>query len=81
MPECDFNNLINRDLSYNQLWLKYAIPQWDEKFDNCHRYAPKNSTSIELFGECSADMFDTSKTIPCSEYVYSSDEKNIQTEV
>lgn len=81
MPECEFA-ANNRDLPYNQPWLNNAIPQLDEKFDSCSRYAPKNLTSIELAsGQCAADMFNSSRTMPCSEYVYTSDEKNIQTEV
>lgn len=81
MPECEFD-VNNRDLPYNQSWLDYTTPQLDEKFDNCHRYAPKNLTSFELLnGQCATNMFDSFQIIPCSEYVYTSDEQNIQTEV
>lgn len=80
MPECEFG-VNNRDLLYNQPWLSSAIPQLNEKFDNCYRYAPKNWTSTLLPGQCTADMFDSSKKIACNEYVYTTDEKNIQTEV
>lgn len=81
MPECEFG-VNNRNLPYNQPWLNKTIPQLDEKFDNCHRFATKNLTSIQLLsGQCAADMFDSSQIISCSEYAYTSDEKNIQTEV
>lgn len=77
VPECEFG-VNNRDLLFNQPWLSSAIPQRNEKFDSCHRYAPKNWTST---GQCTADMFDTSKKIACTEFVHATDEKNIQTEV
>lgn len=82
MPECEFG-VSNRDLPYNQPWLNNTMPQLDEKFDTCHRYAPmRNLTANELLSDqCAADMFNSSRTISCSEYVYTSDEKNIQTEV
>lgn len=80
VPECEFN-ANNRDLMYDQAWLSNAVPQLDEKFDNCYRYAPKNLSSTPLAGQCTSDIFDTSKKIACTEYVYTTDEKNIQTEV
>lgn len=82
VPECEFG-VNNRDLMYSQSWLNNTIPQLDEKFDSCHRYAPmENLTSIELSSDkCAAEMFDSSQRISCSEYIYTSDEKNIQTEV
>lgn len=77
MPECEFGP-NNRDLPFNQTWLTNAIPLMENgKFDSCHRYAPMRTKS----GECSANMFNTSRRIACSEYVYASDEKNVQTEV
>lgn len=81
MPECEFGE-DNRDLKFGQPWLSSAIPQLNEKFDDCYRFAPKNWTSSPLeYGQCNADMFDASKKVVCTEYVYSTDEKNIQTEV
>lgn len=79
MPECEFGS-NNRELPFNQPWLKDAIPSENGKFDNCHRYAPKNWSAIEP-GQCNANMFDTLTIIPCNEFIYASDEKNIQTEV
>lgn len=80
MPECDIGE-NNRDIIYDQPWLSYAIPPSKDGFDNCVRYAPKNASTAASGYECSADLFDTSKTIKCSEFVYTSDENNIQTEV
>lgn len=81
VPECEAGN-NNRELPFNQTWLNNAIPMENGKFDKCHRYAPKVYTSaLSDPGQCSADMFDTSKKIECTEYVYSSNEINLQTEV
>lgn len=80
VPECEFG-VNNRDLKYDQPWLSSAIPLENGKFDNCHRYAVKNLTSSSLHDQCNADMFDASIKVPCTEYVYASDERNIQTEV
>lgn len=80
MPECEFS-VNDRDLLYNQPWLSNAIPTKNGKFDNCHRFAPSNATSLETLDQCTANMFDSSKIIPCSEFIYTSDEINIQTEV
>lgn len=81
MPECDVvseNN--NRDIPYNQTWLNHAIPLKNEKFEKCLRFAPQNAATGEP-GKCSADMFDMTKRIECREFVYASDERNVQTEV
>lgn len=80
MPECEFGE-NNRDLPYDRPWLKDAIPWENGKFDNCYRYAPKNQTFYTVADRCSADMFDKSIKISCSEYIYETDERNIQTEV
>lgn len=79
VPECELGN-NNRELTFNQPWLENAIPSKNGKFDKCQRYAPKNWT-IDEPGKCSADMFDTSNKIKCTEFVYGSDERNLQTEV
>lgn len=70
----------NHDIAFDQSWLKYAIPMKNDKLDSCYRYAPKNLTANEP-GKCSADMFDTSKKIACTEYIHGSNEVNLQTEV
>lgn len=80
MPECDIAELNNRDIAYNQPWLQYAIPTFNGKYDKCYRYALKNQTTFGL-DQCSADMFDNSTRVKCTEYIYASDETNIQTEV
>lgn len=80
MPECDIAQTNNRDIAYDQPWLQYAIPSTDGKYEKCFRYAIKNHTSFET-DQCNADMFDNSTKIECTEYIYGSDEKNIQTEV
>lgn len=80
VPECEVGN--NRELPFSQAWLSNAIPLENGKLDHCHRYAPKNWTAtLSDPGKCSADMFDTSVKIACTEYVYTSDEANLQTEV
>lgn len=80
MPGCDIGE-NNREIKFDQPWLKNAIPFSKGKIDSCYRYALKNETNGVKMDQCSADLFDTSKTIACSEYVYASDEKNVQTEV
>lgn len=80
VPECEFDS-NNRDIPYNQTWLNMAIPSANGKFDNCHRYAPRNRTSIKSSDQCDNNMFDSSREIICSKYVYTTDETNIQTEV
>lgn len=78
MPECDLG-VNNREIPFDQPWLPNAIPYSDGKIESCFRYAPKNQTKTED-GQCSAEMFDKVE-ITCSEYVYASQERNLQTEV
>lgn len=81
MPECDIGN-SNNDIVFDQPWLSHAIPKKNDKFDNCFRYAPKNSTATpNALGTCSADMFDTTTKIACTEFIHASNEINVQTEV
>lgn len=81
MPECEIGS-NNRELSFDQPWLDYAIPLKNGKLNNCRRYAPRNgTTNLNGPGQCSADMFDTSVEIACTEFVYTSNERNLQTEV
>lgn len=80
MPECDIDGVNNRELSYNQPWLRYAIPYSNGKYEECFRYEPTHVTTAGP-GQCSTDMFNTSLGIPCTEFVYASDERNLQTEV
>lgn len=85
VPECDVGE-NNREIVYEQPWLRNAIPiidNSDGKLNSCARYAPlmqNDSTELSL-AKCSIDMFNTSEQIECSEFVYATDEKNIQTEV
>lgn len=76
MPECEEGE-DNRQIPFNQSWLHYAIPSNDTQ-KNCIRYAPKNGLNNN---QCNADFFNTSSRIECSEYIYASDERNVQTEV
>lgn len=82
MPECDGIDEDNRKLEYNQRWLKWAIPPdatTHKKVAKCIRYAPiaqSNETK-----QCAAESFNRMQRIPCTEYVYKTDERNIQTEV
>lgn len=84
MPECDVAE-NSREIVYDQPWLHFAIPTKNGKFDSCVRYAPINRNGPSaLFNDtdqCNPDSFNTSSTVPCTEFVYASDEKNIQTEV
>lgn len=85
MPECD-DDISNREVQYDQPWLHLAIPSSAaNKTENCVRYAPISWTETSALQggikQCNSSMFNTSQTIACSEYVYASDERNIQTEV
>lgn len=80
MPECDVGHASNRDIQYDQPWLRYAIPLTNGKYDKCFRYAIKNQTSLETT-QCDADKFNKYERMTCTEYVYASDEINVQTEV
>lgn len=79
MPECDIG-VNNREIQFDQPWLPNAIPYSNDQIDRCFRYVPKNQTETE-YGKCSAEMFDKHVKIPCTEYVYASQERNLQTEV
>lgn len=79
MPECEFDTNI-RNNAYNRSWLNNAIPSKNDKFENCLRFAPRNVSRIGP-GKCSADRFDTTTKIECSEFIHASDERNLQTEV
>lgn len=79
VPECEVGANI-RTLPYNQTWLSNAIPLKNDKFESCVRFAPRNSAAIET-GQCDGNLFDTKSKIECSEFVYASDERNLQTEV
>lgn len=79
VPECDVGD-NNRAIGYDQPWLKYAIPSTSNGFENCLRYAPIN-VSAPYGHQCSANLFNTSKQIRCTEFVYTTDETNVQTEV
>lgn len=78
IPECDLN-VNNRDIQYNQSWLENAIPLKNGEIDNCNRYEPLHPNIHS--DQCTADLFNVSKQIPCTEFVYASDEINLQTEV
>lgn len=76
IPECDLN-VNNRDIQYDQSWLGVAIPMKNGGIDNCKRYEPIHPDVHH--DHCTADLFNTSKQIPCTEFVYASDEINLQT--
>lgn len=81
VPECDVGE-NNRDIVYDQTWVGSAIPKMPNgKFKNCVRYAPIGNVTEAFSNKCSADMFNTSAEIACSEFIYASDERNLQTEV
>lgn len=79
VPECDVGD-SDREISYDQPWLSYAIPSSKDGYENCVRYAPLNASTANGH-QCTADRFDSSKQIRCTDFVYTSDEKNVQTEV
>lgn len=76
VPECEAGN-NNRELPFKPTWIENAIPSKNGKLEKCNRYAPINT----MAGQCSADLFDTSKELKCTEFIYASDEVNLQTEV
>lgn len=81
MPECDIG-ANNREIQYDQPWLHFAIPYSNGKIKNCVRYAPSERNGTEESKmHCNTEMFDVSREIACTEYIYSSDEMNLQTEV
>lgn len=80
MPECEDITVNSRQLEFNQPWLNFTIPPdpaTDKSVHSCVRYAPISNGA----GQCTADSFDTQQTIECTEFVYATDEQNIQTEV
>lgn len=79
VPECDVGE-NNREIIYDQTWLKDAIPTSENGFENCFRYAPNNSSTPNVH-KCDRDQFDTNRQIQCTEFVYKTDETNVQTEV
>lgn len=79
VPECDIGE-NNRAIAFNQSWLQFAIPS-NDTLDSCVRYAPLNGQQSAENVQCGADFFNTSSTVECSEYIYASDESNVQTEV
>lgn len=82
VSECDVGE-NDREIEYDQPWLHYAIPYENGKIKNCVRYARlerrETGTPAER-DQCTAEIFNRSSEIECSEYIYSSDEKNLQTE-
>lgn len=81
MTECDDITVNNRDLEFNQPWLNFSIPS-DSDYKKCYRYAPTAAAALSNgTGQCAADAFNTTHTIKCNEFVYASDERNVQTEV
>lgn len=83
MPECEDITLNSRELEFNQPWLNFTIPPdpaTHKSVHSCVRYAPIAAQSNGA-GHCTADSFDMTQTIECTEFVYETDERNIQTEV
>lgn len=79
MPNCDVGE-NNREIIYDQPWLMYAIPTSKHGFESCYHYARNDSFSGNE-NQCSRDLFNTSNRIECTEFVYKTDEINVQTEV
>lgn len=83
VSECDIS-ANNQGIQYDQPWLHYAIPHSNGKLSSCSRYAPSinrnESSGLVREAQCRPEMFDTSKTVECTEFIYTSDEKNVQTE-
>lgn len=83
VPGCDIGS-DDRSINYEQTWLSNAIPKESEHYDDCLHFVPiyeiTNTTLTNEF-ECSKESFDTSAVQGCSKFIYSSDEKNVQTEV
>lgn len=79
MPSCDVGD-NNREISYDQPWLKYAIPSSKNGFESCVYYA-RNNSFAENESQCSRELFNKSNEIKCTEFIYKTDEINVQTEV
>lgn len=84
MPECDIGE-NNRQIAYDQPWLQNAIPYSNDKYESCVRYASVNKSESFIANEkdfqCFNNSFNTLERIECSEFIYASDEQNMQTEV
>lgn len=85
VPECDIGD-NSRDIAYDQPWVRSAIPSFSNgKLKNCVRYAPIKRNETDLFAknqQCTTELlFNTSAEIECTEFIYATDERNVQTEV
>lgn len=84
MPECDDITVSNHELGFDQPWLNFTVPPDSvpiKEVDGCVRYAPINAAQPNGVGQCTTDSFNTTHLIECTEFVYATDERNIQTEV
>ncbi|XP_055299839.1 organic cation transporter protein-like [Sitodiplosis mosellana] len=85
IPECDVGE-NSREIAYDQPWLRNAIPTIENsngKMENCVRYASldRNSSTESSLAKCGPDMFNKSLIVKCSEFIYATDERNVQTEL
>lgn len=73
IPECD-----NSSNTYDPDWLKYAIPNKNNKLSSCYQYKYiENSTTND---QCSIENFNHLEEIRCNDFIYNGTEKTIVNE-
>ncbi|XP_028040383.1 organic cation transporter protein-like [Bombyx mandarina] len=66
IPQCDSANP-----EFAPAWVLNAIPGTSPtSFDACNKYANSTNQPPVTEGTCPANLFDTSRTLACSDYVY-----------
>lgn len=73
IPECEDSNTS----IYNSSWVEDAIPFKNKLPEKCLRYEYLNSSS----DSCSADSFNTQRTIECDDFIFETEEKTLQNRV
>ncbi|CAG9787562.1 unnamed protein product [Diatraea saccharalis] len=57
-----------RGLTFHQEWISNAIPETNNGFSSCERFAPAGGTGS--LASCPANLFDQSNTQQCESFVY-----------
>lgn len=70
----------NGIVEFDQPWLSQAIPLSNRSFENCLRFEVNRSIPIES-GQCLDSYFNRAQTRKCDDFVFKTDERNIQNEV
>ena len=78
IPECDS---MAGTANYDQPWIRNAIPFKNDRPQKCLRFAQaRNDSELGDRQVCSAELFNTSVTERCNEFVFKTDEVNILNE-